>query len=102
MGSTFSFGFNMVALARSWRVCRRTLRYETLLPHARNLIGLPGRRGWTDARTSRKFDSQKVQHCADRPLIILAELFILHFERFDSDPSEEIVPDFLLPFGFVQ
>src|SRR6185503_7364691 len=69
---------------------------------ARNLIGLPGRCGRTDARTSRKFDSQKVQHCTNRFLVILAEFFILYFEGFDSDPPEEIVPDFLLMFGFVQ
>jgi hypothetical protein len=92
----------MIALAASWGVCRSALSYETLFPNARNLIGLARRCGWTDARTSRKFDSQKVQHCANRPLIILAERFILHVERFDSDPSEEIVPDFLLPFSFLQ
>src|SRR5690242_16615754 len=102
MGSTFSFGFNMIALARSWRVYRRTFREEALLPHAGNLIGLPRRHRRTDPRASRKFDCQKTQHCTDRRLIILAELFIFHLKRFDSDPSEEIIPQFVLAFGFMQ
>ena len=92
----------MIQLARSCGVRGWSFRKEALLPNARNLIGLPGRCGWTDARTSRKFDSQKVQQCTNRFLVILAELFILYFERFDSYPPEEIVSYFFLVFGFVQ
>jgi len=92
----------MVRLARSCGVCGWTFRKEALLPHARNLIGLARRYGRTDMRTRRKFDTQEVQHCANRFLIIAAELFIFHFKRFDYDPSEEIVSDFLLAFSFVQ
>ena len=92
----------MIRLAMSCGIRGWSFRKEALFPHARNLIGLPGRCGRTDARTSRKFDFQKVQHCTNRFLVILAEFFILYFEGFDSDPPEEIVPDFLLMFGFVQ
>jgi len=93
----FSFGFNMTWRKRRLANMRKGALLRTLLPQARNSSAWRVVTGRTKrARTSRNFDSQKVQHGANRPSHIPAPLFILHVERIDSDPVGKIRPDFCL------